>query len=196
MKKLAFLVMALAFFTGIGFAEGNGEVNVRAGLDVVGKSTLDIEGNELGLGNKIGFTLSAEYMYSVHNIVKVGAGLQYLTPREVDFPVNGGGIEIKPSFLPVYASLQVNPFNEASGLFLKGNIGYNVIFSAGDDVPSGVDEKGGVYFGAGVGYETEMGILFDAMYGYYGGKFEADDEDDIKVHLSQVTVSIGYKFKL
>lgn len=193
MKKILAVAVMMVFCAGVGFAD----LNVKVGLDMVGKMTIDGDGEKMSVGNELGFSFAADYMYPVHDMIKIGAGAQYLVARDMDADSNSNE-KFSSSYLPIFASIQVNPFSEAAGLFFKGNIGYNVLYDSGADFDGeDVDEKGGVYFGLGFGYEFDMGLFFDAMYGYYGSKLEGEgDGEELKTNTSQFTFSVGYKFKL
>lgn len=199
MRKLLAVMSAMVLFAGIGFAD----LNVMFGFDVLSKSKMEGDDKEIPFGNKIGFSVTSEYLYPVNEMVKVGGGLQYLLPRKSNVNGKAENMALKASYLPIYATVQVNPFKEAAGLFLKGNIGYSVLLKSEIKELSengfDMDKKGGIYFGLGFGYEFENGLIFNAMYGYYTGKIEASSPSenvDIDVKTSQATLNIGYKFAI
>ncbi|MCA6085821.1 hypothetical protein [Candidatus Endomicrobiellum agilis] len=99
-------------------------------------------------------------------IVKFGPGFSYL------FPVSDG--EESFSYLPIYFTIQVNPFINVldeylHGLFVKGNIGYNALFDFEnkDYNEYKFDKSGGLYCGISAGYEFPFGLLFDLGYYMY-----------------------------
>ncbi|MDR1695328.1 MAG: outer membrane beta-barrel protein [Endomicrobium sp.] len=193
MRKVSALLFVFLFFAGVSFAAG--EVNVKLGLDPVGNfdAKLDL-GEDASESFKFGFNLSAEYLYPVHEIVRVGAGLEYLFPREVD-------VEESPKFswLPVYATVLVNPITPVPELYFKGNIGYTVLFdvSNADDL---ANEKGGLYWALGAGYEFDFGLVLEAMYGFYYSSYDityaGQTVGTVDITHSKLGINIGYKFKL
>lgn len=198
MKKILAAAAAIVFFAGIGFAGDKGTINISAGFDAVSNMSIEMYGDDASFGRKAGFNVSAEYMHPINDMIKIGGGLQYLLPRKATMKM-GPEIDIKTSVLPIYVSVQANPFKEVSGLFLKGNLGYNVLVDV--DVKYGghdmdVDSKGGIYAGLGCGFEFQNGFFFDVMYGYYAGKAEPDAAPSMDANISMVSLNIGYKFAL
>jgi hypothetical protein len=194
MKKLLIVFAAMVLFTGIGLAEGRGDVIVKLGLDPVGNFHLESEGRSDSEGMKFGLNFSAEYLYPVHDIVKIGAGLEYMLEREVDAKSAD-----KFSYLPIYAAVKVNPISAASEVFFKGNIGYNVLFNV-KDLEGDTDKKGGLYWALGAGYEFDFGLVLEAMYGFYYSKIDfgnqSIDSFSIDYTYSKLGINIGYKFEL
>ncbi|MDR1434294.1 hypothetical protein [Candidatus Endomicrobiellum devescovinae] len=144
--------------------------------------------------------------------MKFGVGLKYLLPTQAktDLLKNNDGKSAKFSYLPIYFTLQINPFVKSNeeylkGLFVKGDIGYNAYFSSNfkelfnDQGFSSTKDKGGLYYAFGAGYEFPFGLVFDITYGIYKSSFEASSRDG-KVKndftYSCVGLNVGYKFKI
>ena len=190
MKKLLVLVMALAFCAGSAFAAG--EVNVKLGLDPFGDFKIEIGNQSQSESTKFGFNLSAEYLYPVHDIVRVGGGLEYLFDREVNNSDGRG----KVSMMPVYATVLVNPIEQVKELYFKGNLGFNAVYNVKTDGEE-ADVDGGFYWALGAGYELENGLLFEVMYGvYYASMEEKDYGVEADYTYSKLGINIGYKFKM
>lgn len=115
------------------------------------------------------------------------------------------------SYLPVYFTLQVNPFINSfeeylHGIFVKGNIGYNVLFDFKMENSTNYkfDNSRGIYYGFFAGYEFQFGLIFDLGYNVYKSKSEfynvAEDVSESKKRMnltcSNLTFSVGYKFKI
>ncbi|MDR1941638.1 MAG: hypothetical protein LBQ47_04870 [Endomicrobium sp.] len=144
--------------------------------------------------------------------MKIGGGLQYLAPRKLDADNSP-----KFSWLPIYATVQVNPIKAAPEVYFKGDIGYNII--ADDDfeyttedydsniVKGDTERKGGLYWALGAGYEFPFGLVLDLSYGFYYSTTEvkyqydflgdvAREEHTFDNAYSKLTLSVGYKFKI
>ncbi|MDR2427534.1 MAG: hypothetical protein LBD19_01110 [Endomicrobium sp.] len=200
-----------------------GELNVKAGVNLCTDLNLKLNGTKSEDG-EFGskpcasfageFLVPAEHLVSSLDFLKFGVGLKYLTSAKI-IP-NAGftfkGQSQKLSYLPIYFTLQINPFvrsNEESlkGLFVKGDIGYNAYFSSNlkkvynyDEVELSVKDKGGLYYAFGAGYEFPFGVVFDITYGVYKSSFEWNSNNSksykFKVTNSCVGLNVGYKFKI
>ncbi|MDR1696178.1 MAG: outer membrane beta-barrel protein [Endomicrobium sp.] len=189
MKKVTLLLFVFLFFAGMSFAES--EVNLKLGLDPSGKFKAESSAGGGLEPSEFGVNLSGEYLYRAYEILRVGAGLEYLFPRGVD--IAGGE---KYSWLPFYATVLVNPLKSAPGLYLKGNIGYSILFNV-VDFPEGVDprsKKGGIYWALGAGYEFGFGLVFEAMYGSYSSSYNRSEAETFDLTYGKFGINIGYKF--
>jgi hypothetical protein len=190
MRKSLLTVLALAFLSGYAFASdgSNGEINVLAGVNVAG--TISFEGSDDDLKPDAGFAIGAEYLYPVvADIVKVGIGVQYLFPTKAD-----SDAESKISYVPIYATVQVNPISVAKEVFFKANIGYAVISVS--DLDDGVDAKDGFICGLGAGYEFPFGLILSADYSFYYASLSEEGHEDSDFNYSKLGLNAGYKFKL
>jgi hypothetical protein len=184
MKKVVLAVFAALFLAGSAFAgDGTtGEINVKVGVDVAGTFGGDFNGD-----TETGFSAAAEYLYPVSSKFKVGAGVGYLFPREID---KSDGAKI--SLVPIYAIAQVNPITEVPEVFFKVNLGYNTFDVTDTD---GADKLGGVTFGFGAGYEFPFGLILEAAYSYYTIGLD-DASGKVSGNYSKFGLNAGYKFKL
>jgi hypothetical protein len=152
------------------------------------------DGNDKSFGTDI--KLSGEYMYKVNNIFKMGIGLQ-IWHLAVNYTFSSGhNTNRSRTFMPLYASIQANPFNANKEFFLRGNLGYSVVY----DNNYGDNEKGGMYYGISIGYEFKSGFIFEFAYEIYAYSYERlvmwDTTQDIDEYLGTTGINIGYKFKL
>jgi hypothetical protein len=196
-----------------------GELNVKIGAQLLGKMDVNYKNPDSNDNNGTrdsnwGGTFTVEYLISCKHLLegienlKFGAGLSYLLPRGIDTIDS----KYSYSYLPIYFALQVNPFMSSfdeylHGIFIKGNIGYDVLFDfkVKDFSNYKVDNTGGIYYGFFAGYEFQFGLIFDLGYNVYKSKSEVSqynasgisiDKKSIDFTCSNVTLSLGYKFKI
>jgi hypothetical protein len=187
MKRVIVVVLATAFLAGAAFAGdgSNGEINVKTGVQVF--QTYD-DGMGDGLNPVPGISLGAEYLYPVHEKIKVGAGVGYLFERKID-----SDWATKVSGFPLYAIIQTNPIENAQGVFFKGTLGYSILkLKQPGDSWSGK----GFSWGLGAGYEFPFGLILEADYTMSYPKFADVLGDDLKVDYGAFGINVGYKFKL
>ena len=179
---------------GLGLALGGTVKAERSSSAGLGLSGSNSESAKLG-----GISLYGEYLYPVHEIVKLGGGLQYLVEREV------ADVDESPkfSYLPVYFTIQVNPINAAKEVFFKGNIGYSLLFTDSWDAGygSGInrDEKGGFYYGISAGYEFPFGLVASISYDVYSSETKysvGGNYDKFEYTYGIIGLNAGYKFKI
>ncbi|MDR3048554.1 MAG: porin family protein [Elusimicrobiota bacterium] len=190
MKKLVSVAIAMLLAASVGFAAG--EINVKAGYDLA--SSISISGENGGSGlSADGVEVGAEFLMPVANMVKVGGGVSYLLARDV-YKKDGYKTNVNFSYIPIYATIQVNPISTLPGIFLKGNIGYSV-FSLGGDGSTGAETSGGLYYSAGAGYEFPFGLIAElAYFGVNSSLKFGDDTQDVTY--GALAIRAGYKFKL
>jgi len=207
MKNLVLAMLAVIFMAGTVLA--NGEVNAGLGLALGGTVKAD-RSMSAGLGPPEsnsesaqigGISLYGEYLYLINDIIKVGGGLQYLIEREVADVLDVESSKF--SYLPIYLTVQVNPINAAKEIFLKGNIGYNLLFT--DSIVKGYgpgvdrDEKGGLYYGISAGYEFLFGLVASVSYDVYSSETKysiGGNYDKFEYTYSIIGLNVGYKFKI
>jgi hypothetical protein len=106
---------------------------------------------------------------------------------------------LKPQYLPIYFFVQVYPLisleNEyLKGIYLKGEIGAIPYFSSNleaKDLGVDIDDKGGIYYGGGIGYTLPFNLFFEAIYSVRRAtivKHMVGFEDKV------IKLSVGYKF--
>jgi len=184
MKKIVFAALAVVFLSGAAFAAG--EINVKFGVDVAGNLSAKANGDNSSKDMNTGINLQGEYLAVLSDIVKVGAGLQYLFPRNLDGVSGAYGL----SFLPIYATVEVNPIEAAKEVFFKANLGYGLVFPE-----SGGDSESGLYWAIGAGYNFPFGLIVDLSYGWH--YFSVSDfGNSIDYTYSKLGINVGYKFKI
>jgi hypothetical protein len=134
----------------------------------------------------MGFSIGANYVYPLNDIIKAGGGIDILMPRSMNKDIDGSA---KFTLVPIYGVIYFNPFKEAKGVYLKGKLGY-AIFSMSD-----VSSDPGFTWGMGAGYEFEnfftLGLAYDV---YYPNVYESIFTRFFTY--STLTINVGYKFKV
>jgi hypothetical protein len=211
MKKILLLLLIVLFVT----ANAYSELNVKAGVDTFGALSFLNKGNGGGRNTDIGYSAAAEYLYPVSGIIKIGLGAEYLFSRETkeellddDDTMGQLWSSYEFNYMPVYLTAKISLEETLEGLYLKGNIGYNVLHDLqlkstlnGHSLTSdfGSDHSGGIYFALGAGYEFPFGLLFDVMYSYYSDSFKFDVYSDIingRSVYTKLGFNIGYKLDI
>jgi hypothetical protein len=239
MKKLVIAVCAVVMSVGSVFAVG--EVNVKAGLDIGAGGTFygNSESKESQTliadpsysysnkninnvsGDTLGFTLGAEYLYPILSSLKIGAGFEYLVPRNANVRFDHSipkfdekAIDFTVGYLPIYVTAQTNPLSAIPEIYVKGNVGYSMFFLNwnkdkkllfGDDTKETIG--GGVYVQLATGYEFASGLILELSWTYItsSAEYKRDEGDDFvdatyteKYDLTfrKIGITAGYKFKL
>lgn len=200
------------------------EINVKAGIQPVGKinveyknpspdekdKTFDLNTGLIFAGE---FLILYEYFSESVKNFKFGFGFSYLPLRDYNKNTN-----ISISYLPVYFTLQVNPFIGAKnevlhGIFLKGNMGHNVLFDFKDKGKglynnSKPNKINGLHYAFSTGYEFAFGLIVYLSYNVYMGSIEISHYADSSVPgdknyfanndlvYRNITFDAGYKFKI
>jgi hypothetical protein len=250
---LAVLSVVFAAANVFAFGTGEkGEVNVKLSYDLVSSidtdntydynlGWIDREGSAIishhyqhnGTGSqsldlKSGITMGGEYLYPLFSRLKVGGGMQYFLARNTTADLNGGNSDVlgkvDVAYLPLYATIQVNPF--AGAWYLKTNFGYNIYskskLSGGGisldhyDEGTTVEKKGfgedshksGSYIGIMTGWEIissriiiELGYeVYESKteysWNYYDGYGNFSRGDATIKGMTRIYLALGYKIKL
>jgi hypothetical protein len=215
---LALVIMVLA--AGMAWAADGqfGEINLKAGYQFEGLARDNItEWFNYDINNFYqtdpGFSFGAEYVYSLFDqTLKIGAGAQYELPKEAWDGWESPALEnerVKYSLLPIYATVQYAPVRKLQELFIKGNIGYNVLISI-ELLPEGIprpgldEKKGGIYWQVSAGFEADWGLLLECFYSqkYFSAKWDFSGvtagmpTSNDRYTVKDFGLSIGYKIKL
>ena len=194
MKKIALMALALTTVSAFGW-----EVNVKTGYDFYrGGNKLTTPNKEKDvLGN--GWTLGAEVIPFNKGVVELGVGTEYnfgtTTARFSQYTKQQDGSYKETEkqahhFAPIYALAKVNLFrsedNNSSAYALArfGGVVYGT--KAGNTYTN----RGGVYYGAGLGFDYGH-FLVEGLYdGAYLPKTDKADAEFI----NKVGVRVGFKF--
>lgn len=211
--------LALSYYSFYGFYDNFGELNVKIGTHLFGKMNVNYKNPDLNDRNgvrdsDIGVDFTGEYLISCAHlledieILKLGAGVSYLLPTGINTD-NG---KYFYSYLPIYFTLQVNPFINSfdeylHGIFVKGNIGYNILFDfKAENLPNcKFDNSGGIYYSFFGGYEFCFGLIIYVGYNVHKSNSKVSEynsagiignKESINLAYSYVTLGAGYKFKI
>ncbi|MDR1952279.1 MAG: hypothetical protein LBQ37_02045 [Elusimicrobiota bacterium] len=241
MRKFLLTALALVFVVSNVFAAS--EINVKAGFDIFDAldgtmkthSTLNYDDITVSdkdyidsiSGNGTGYSLFSEYLYQpVNSKYKFGFGLGYILTNDVSLKISDNeakdsdksGIRPTLQYIPIYITVQVNPFDLAKGVFFKGNIGYSFFHLNWNknfeelfgDSNTRESLNGGFYGELAAGYEFSYGLILQLSYSFITSwaeyKFRTPGVDDItpweangkqtfNFSYHKIGISLGYKFK-
>lgn len=190
MKKIALMALALTTVSAFGW-----EVNVKTGYDFYrgGKKVTDAANKDDVLGN--GWTLGTEVIPFNKGVVELGVGTEYNFGTTKDrFSEYNNGVETKQAhhFAPIYALAKVNLFRSEdnnSSAYALARFG-GVVYGTKDNGKDTYTNRGGVYYGAGLGFDYGH-FLVEGLYdGAYLPKTDTADAEFI----NKAGVRVGFKF--
>ncbi|MCL1972094.1 MAG: porin family protein [Endomicrobia bacterium] len=204
MKKLVLAALAVALMAGSVFSEGR-EMKIKLGLETMGAAGFNYDGNRgIDIDSDIGLGMALEFLFPVSNIVKIGPAIGYSFARYLKLSDSMQAVtninKQSLSFVPIYATIEVNPIKSAAEVFLKGNIGVNYgTVSVEGTIPAfgpfpaypykTSDYHLGFYYGLGAGYNFPFGLFLDALYSW-NIMYEVGGS----ITYSKLTISAGYRF--
>ena len=154
------------------------DMTVKAGYDLGGTFSNGVSSNSIDGGFSLGF----EYTSKLNDNLAIGGGLEYQLLRKVV------GTPSSISFIPVYGLVKYN-FDK---LYLAGRLGYD-IYTQDPAPPSGYSVTGGIYIGAGVGYNITENMSVEAIYGIHNMSVSFMGITQT-ANYSKIGLSFGYKF--
>ena len=195
MKKIALMALALTTVSAFGW-----EVNVKTGYDFYrgGKKVTTNTDKDDVLGN--GWTLGAEVIPFNKGVVELGVGTEYnfgtTTARFSQYTKTSGSYTETEKqahhFAPIYALAKVNLFRSEdnnSSAYALARFG-GVVYGTKDNGKDTYTNRGGVYYGAGLGFDYGH-FLVEGLYdGAYLPKTDKADAEFI----NKVGVRVGFKF--
>lgn len=191
MKKIALMALALTTVSAFGW-----EVNVKTGYDFYrGGNKLTAAGKEKDvLGN--GWTLGTEIIPFNKGVVELGVGTEYnfgtTEARFSQYATNGDETKQAHHFAPIYALAKVNLFrseNNNSSAYALARFG-GVVYGTKNDANNKYTNRGGVYYGAGLGFDLGHFLvegLYDGAYLPKVGNVEAE-------FINKAGVRVGFRF--
>lgn len=190
MKKIALMALALTTVSAFGW-----EVNVKTGYDFYrGGNKLTAAGKEKDvLGN--GWTLGAEVIPFNKGVVELGVGTEYnfgtTKDRFSKYDSNGKETEQAHHFAPIYALAKVNLFRSEdnnSSAYALARFG-GVVY--GTKATNTYTNRGGVYYGAGLGFDYGHFLV----EGLYDGAYLPKVNDTTPAEfINKAGVRVGFKF--
>lgn len=190
MKKIALMALALTTVSAFGW-----EVNVKTGYDFYrgGKKVTDAVNKDDVLGN--GWTLGTEIIPFNKGVVELGVGTEYnfgTTKDRFSEYNNGAENEQAHHFAPIYALAKVNLFRSEdnnSSAYALARFG-GVVYGTKDGKKDSYINRGGVYYGAGLGFDLGHFLvegLYDGAYLPKTDKAEAE-------FINKAGVRVGFRF--
>lgn len=189
MKKIALMALALTTVSAFGW-----EVNVKTGYDFYrGGNILKQSGKEKDvLGN--GWTLGTEIIPFNKGVVELGVGTEYnfgtTEARFSQYEAQGAEIKQAHHFAPIYALAKVNLFRSEdnnSSAYALARFG-GVVYGTKDG--DKYTNRGGVYYGAGLGFDYGHFLvegLYDGAYLPKAANAEAE-------FINKAGIRVGFKF--
>ena len=189
MKKivLVLLIFALLIFSSSAMAQNQGYFQAQIGLDVFGDLEVSDAVFAYSDDTNTGVSLTGEYKVPMDNSQwTLGGGINYQLDRSVDAT---GADDF--NFISFYGLAQYDVSDNPH--YIVGKLGYNTL--SVDNLPSDVDESGGLYYGVGAGYNfgEDENYAFEILYSVNNGEIE-DNVDSVDVEYSKFTASVGMKF--
>lgn len=197
MKKIALMALALTTVSAFGW-----EVNVKTGYDFYrgGRNvTTDVTKVDDVLGN--GWTLGAEVIPFNKGVVELGVGTEYnfgtTKARFSKYEKKPDGSyketeEQAHHFVPIYALAKVNLFRSEdnnSSAYALARFG-GVVYGTKDAGKDTYTNRGGVYYGAGLGFDYGHFLV----EGLYDGAYLPKTGTATAEFINKVGVRVGFKF--
>lgn len=197
MKKIALMALALTTVSAFGW-----EVNVKTGYDFYrgGRNvTTDVTKVDDVLGN--GWTLGAEVIPFNKGVVELGVGTEYnfgtTKARFSKYEKQPDGSyketeEQAHHFVPIYALAKVNLFRSEdnnSSAYALARFG-GVVYGTKDAGKDTYTNRGGVYYGAGLGFDYGHFLV----EGLYDGAYLPKTDTATAEFINKVGVRVGFKF--
>lgn len=191
MKKIALMALALTTVSAFGW-----EVNVKTGYDFYrgGKKVTTNTDKDDVLGN--GWTLGTEIIPFNKGVVELGVGTEYnfgtTEARFSQYATNGDETKQAHHFAPIYALAKVNLVRSEdnnSSAYALARFG-GVVYGTKDANTTTYTNRGGVYYGAGLGFDLGH-FLVEGLYdGAYLPKVDATPAEFI----NKAGVRVGFRF--
>lgn len=191
MKKIALMALALTTVSAFGW-----EVNVKTGYDFYrgGKKVTTNTDKDDVLGN--GWTLGTEIIPFNKGVVELGVGTEYnfgtTEARFSQYATNGDETKQAHHFAPIYALAKVNLVRSEdnnSSAYALARFG-GVVYGTKDANTTTYTNRGGVYYGAGLGFDLGHFLvegLYDGAYLPKAGNAEAE-------FINKAGIRVGFKF--
>lgn len=193
MKKIALMALALTTVSAFGW-----EVNVKTGYDFYrGGRNVTTEVNKVQdvLGN--GWTLGAEVIPFNKGVVELGVGTEYnfgtTKARFSTYDSTGQETEQAHHFAPIYALAKVNLFRSEdnnSSAYALARFG-GVVYGTKDGNKDSYINRGGVYYGAGLGFDLGH-FLVEGLYD--GAYLPKVDDATPAEFINKAGVRVGFRF--
>ena len=195
MARNAAVVALLLLGVGVVHARG-GQIIPKVTAALAGTTAVETTGLSFDGTADPGFAVAGEYLLSAPNNVQYGGGLEYQLQRRW---ATVAGIDVTPdntfNYAPIYATAKLLLPTRNINLtpFVKGNLGYNAIFSGNEPFTTGATLTGGLYYAIGAGLIANKRLDFELMYNMYRGTVSAAGIN-ANFNYGALSLSAGYNF--
>ena len=164
------------------------ETVLQIGYDFYGKY-LHKGDNEQSDSSK-GVTFAAKGYYYFKNVLGIGCGINLQNSRKLE------DIPGRFYFVPAYVSLKIRsvPTKPYKYGYITGNLGYNMFFADSDYTTFFDKEKGGLYYGIGIGIVYNRVVVEVASSVHGAGARIKTTNYDFNIEYKTYTCSLGYVF--
>lgn len=164
------------------------ETVLQIGYDFYGKYSH--KGDSEETDSSKGVTFAAKGYYYFKNVLGVGCGINLQNSRKLE------DLPGRFYFVPAYVSLKIRsvPTKPYKYGYITGNLGYNMFFADSDYTNFFEKEKGGLYYGIGIGivYNRVVVELASSVHG--AGARIKTTKYDFDIEYKTYTCSLGYAF--
>lgn len=188
MKKNIASLLLICFCAAASFANSNKneEFIIKLGLQPQGVFSHKGDHN-----TNTGLMTGFEYFKYLNNIVAIGGGTSYETPRSFQDDLDGS-----LSFMPFYMALKIRPPQQEGDInfpFFAAKLGYSPVITYGTDDWMR-SSQGGLYYSFGAGINLNRVVLEGSYSGYTVSFTETATNKKYTEPYSVFAISIGYKF--
>ncbi|QEN09260.1 hypothetical protein EXM22_15205 [Oceanispirochaeta crateris] len=143
-----------------------------------------------------GFSLGQEAYISLGDKLQIGAGGQYLLPREI----SGEG---RLGWQPIYLAMKLFFPQKDLPFYLKGSAGYTFIQGDSSFMAGKTDLEGGLYYLLGAGVDlpffytdsVRFSLVLDMAYASFSGSVKQNGSDEsIQYTTMNMSAGIGMRF--
>ena len=187
MRKNIIAILLIVFCAATVFAEKENEQEFIINFGLQPQGTFSYHGDH---NTNFGITTGFEYFKYIHNMVALGGGTSYDTPRSFQDNLDGS-----LSFMPFYATFKLRPplkENETNFPFFVARLGYSALITYGTDWIK--SSSGGTYYSIGAGINLRS-ILLEGVYSVNTVNFTEEGTDKkYNEQYSTFSIKMGFKF--
>ena len=171
------------------------ELSIAAGVDLGGDLKISTSSGDITLDSETGFSLGLKVMQPVTRSLQLGGGIDLHAPRSLD------GSDDEVQYASGFFEASWRP-GERSPFTLFARLGYSEwsLDPEVDEPDVDLDESGGLYLAAGIGYRLTSSLSVELLYQRLGGELQFTEtspsnesySDDIEY--SVASARLRYRF--